>query len=334
MPKYSCQFSLVLLLVATVAWSADRFPPAPDDLFDPDLIDLDLGAIVAEGENLWSFSFTAGYGQSNLEDSEMQATSIASIQGMFEAVNAQIGQVADIGWSGEGFSDLKMAFNWRATGRYKLPESIMVPGLGMRLGVEGTISRIGSSTRLGENGFGASLTDDAYIYSASALFYLPGAINTYRIPYLGARRDIFLSAGGGLSRGRHSVEIFVPPRDFMSIPPPILLDASQTNPTWQIGLGGEEYYTPYFSLSWQVGYQSVEFDELKYSDASIATLAFFENKEPVAEPIVIGYGDVATVWTPWFPEGNLLGAWGADPSNPVDIDFGGFSFSAGLRYHF
>lgn len=326
--------SILLTIGASVGWAADRFPPAPDDLTDLDLIDLDLDAIVAEGENLWSFSFVAGYGQSDLGDSEQQAVSIASIEGMFEAVNAQIGDVADIGWSDNGFSDLKTAFSWRASARHKFPEGVMLPGVGMRLGVELTAGRIGSSTRLGENGFGATLTDDAYSYSASALFYLPGNLTSFQIPYLGARRDIFISAGGGIARGRHAIELFVPPRDFSSIPPPILLEATQTNPTWQIGLGGEEYYTPYFSLSWQVGYQSMSFDELMYSDASIATFDDFENREPVAEPLVIGYGDVATVWTPWFPEGNLLGSWGADPSNPIDIDFGGFNFAAGLRYHF
>ena len=34
----------------TAAGAADRFPPAPDDLSDLDLIDLDLNAIVAELE--------------------------------------------------------------------------------------------------------------------------------------------------------------------------------------------------------------------------------------------------------------------------------------------
>ncbi len=339
MSRRVCLISLALLIGVTAVAAADRFPPAPDDLIDLDLIDLDLNAIIAEGENLWSFSFTAGYGESDLGDSRAKGAAIATLQGMFEAVNEQIGQVADIGWSGDGFSDSKAAFNWMASGRYKLPEAIRFPSIGGHFGIEMNASRVGSSILLTENGFGSSITDEVYSIGGNGLYYFPKNMTSFDIPYIpdlpitGSRRDLFLSFGGGFARGKHITELFMPPRDFSSIPPPILLEAHETRPTWQVSLGGEEFYTPYLSFSWRAGYQNMEFDELKYSDGSLATLHEYESRTP-AEPIVLGYGEVATVWTPWFPADALLGSWGANPDDPVNIDFTGFTFSAGLRYHF
>ncbi len=323
-----------MLLGASFAFGANRFPPAPDDLMDPDLIDLDLDAIVAEGEPLWSFQFSAGLGQKNLSDTEKQAASIASIETMFNAVNAQIGEVADIGWSGDGFSDLTVAFNWRAGARYKFPETVGFPLIGGRFAFEFAAGRVGSSMRLSERGFGATLTDQAYFGSGNMLFFLPREMTRGDFPILGSKRDVFVSAGLGYARGIHQIELFIPPRDFSSIPPPTLLEASQWKPMWQISVGGEEFYTSFFSLSWQVGYQYMQFDRLEYNDASIATLRAAETKEPIAEPIVIGYTDVASVWTPFSPPEFIYGSYGADPSNPIDVVFTGLTFSAGFRYHF
>ncbi len=323
-----------LWIVQATCVFADRFPPAPDDLFDPDLIELDLDAIVAEKEKLWSLSLTGGFNQSDLATTLRTTDAIASIEAMFQAVNEQFGSVQDLGWSGNGFSDLTNAYAVSMSGRVKFPEAVVLPGLGSRMGLELTGSRIGSSTRMGENAFGAVITDQVLSLDLTALFYLPKETFQRRILFLGSRRDLFFGLGGGLARGTHQMELFLPPRDFGSIPPPTLLSANQTAGSFHIKVGGEEYYTSFLSLSWVAGFQSLLLDQLEWNSSANSQ---FAASDETGTPILTGWnqtGGVATVWDDWFPATALTGSWVARPGDPIEIDFSGFLFGAGLRYHF
>lgn len=303
--------------------------PAPDDLSITALDDIELilDHMVAESERLWSFSMQTGYGQQSSSSTERKAEAILSIKEVFEAVSATLGQLFDIDWSDDGFSTLGPGFNVLASARYKFPESVTVGGA--RLGLDLSGSRTGHSTRVAENGFGATLTNETYQFHASGLVFVPGEFNKMKLPLLGSRRDVFVSAGAGYANGSQVTELFIPPRDFGSINPPTILKASNGTGSWQFGIGGEEYYAPFFSLSWQVLYRNLKISELKYDDASRASL------EPSGDlPIVEGEGEIATAWDPWFPATSLQGSWVADPSDPIKIDFTGINFVLGVRYHF
>ncbi|NNE07531.1 MAG: hypothetical protein HKN20_03105 [Gemmatimonadetes bacterium] len=319
-------FAAALLMSAP---SVQAQAPSPDDLSISALDDIELilDHMVAESERLWSFSLQTGYGQQSSPTTKHKAESILSIKAVFEAVSETLGQIFDIGWSDDGFSKLGPGFNVLASGRYKFPESVSIRGA--RLGLDFSGSRTGNSTRISENGFGATLTNETYQFHASGLVFLPGEFNKVKLPLLGSRRDVFLSAGAGYASGSQVTELFIPPRDFGSINPPTILKASNGTGSFQFGIGGEEYYAPFFSLSWQVLYRSLKIDELKYDDASIASLS------PSGDlPIVEGEGEIATAWDPWFPETSLQGSWVADPSDPIQIDFSGINFVLGVRYHF
>ena len=107
---------------------------------------------------------------------------------------------------------------------------------------------------------------------------IPAATNTpktwtdWKIPFLGFRRDVYLGVGAGIAWAEHQVELFFPPRDFSSISDPVVLEAKESKPNVIFTLGGEEYYTPQFSFSWQVGYQFLKFDQLAYTDDSLRQL--------------------------------------------------------------
>ena len=111
---------LFALLAVLPAWTYGqdlRQPPAPDDLFDPDLIELDLDAIVAEKEKLLSVSFTMGLSQKDLGTSEQQAVSIASIKSIFDALAAEFEAATgiDVSWRRDSFEEFSPAFNFALT---------------------------------------------------------------------------------------------------------------------------------------------------------------------------------------------------------------------------
>ncbi|MFH1680487.1 MAG: hypothetical protein ABIH26_07570 [Candidatus Eisenbacteria bacterium] len=325
-----------VLAVVSFAQAGDlRRPPAPDDLFDPDLIELDLDAIVAEKEKLWSVTFGVGTSQQGLKTTEAQAANIITIKSAYDNLATEFENVTglNIRWRNDSFEDLRPVFDVYAGARLKLPESIVVPGLGGRLGLEMEGGRTGSATRFSDYGFGASIADEAWFVSGKALYYLPSAFN-FRGLYFGGveKREIYLAAGVGRAWAKHTVEIFMPDAGLQGIGDFFLYEATGSASTFDLSIGAEEYLMPFLSLSVQAGYRWMEKGDLKY-----------DNLEEIEDsPILINEGEVATVWGPWFPEGmvqfvahvaGLESGWDRG-EEPIVVDFSGFLFRAGLRYHF
>ncbi|MFH1278864.1 MAG: hypothetical protein ABIK65_10850 [Candidatus Eisenbacteria bacterium] len=332
---------LTVILLAAVAASlaaADdlRRPPAPDDLLDPDLIELDLDAIIAEQEKLWSVSFQIGTAQKDLATTETQAENIVTIKAAYDNLADEFEDATGISirWQKDSFDPISPVFDLFGTVRYKLPESILLPGVGSRLGVELSGGRTGTATRFSELGFGASLSDEVYVLSGRALFYMPASLtfNDYRLFQGVEKREVYFGLGFGRAWANHAVEIYSPAASLSGIGEFYHFEADGSTNIFEVTLGLEEYFTPSLSVNFQVGYQSLKQDELKYADVQKVEDA----------DILINEGEVATVWGPWFPEGSipfiaiqsgLDYGWDTGTENIV-VDFSGFNFKTGLRYHF
>lgn len=333
-------FSLILLaaLTASLAGAADdlRRPPAPDDLLDPDLIELDLGAIIAEQEKLWSISFQLGSGQQDLATTEQQGENIVTLKAAYDNLANEFEDATGINirWQRDSFEPINPLFDLFGTVRYKLPESILLPGAESRLGVELSGGRTGTSTRFSELGFGASLADQAWILTGRVLFYLPPSLtfNDYRLFQGVDKREVYFGLGAGRAWANHAIEIYSPAATLSGIGEAYHFEANGSTGMFEIALGLEEYFTPSLSLNLQVGYRSLKQEELKYADVQKVEDA----------DILINEGEIATVWGPWFPEGSipfiaiqsgLDYGWDTGEENIV-VDFSGFNFKTGLRYHF
>jgi len=329
--------AVLLLLAFGLPSAADlRPPPAPDDLFDPDLIDLDLDAIIAEKEKLFSLSFSIGTSQSDLATTRAQAASITSIKSAYDSLAVAFEDVTgiDIRWTKDSFEGQKPVLDLFGSVRFKLPESITMPGVGGRLGLEIAGGRTGTSTRFSETGLGASITDEAWIFSGRALYYLPETFTgSGWVIFPGVeKREVYLGLGAGRAFAKHSIEMYTPDPNLSGIGEFSLFEATGSSNTFDLLAGAEEYFTPFLSLNVELGYQWLRQEELKYTDP-----------ERVADSdLLINEGEVATSWGPWFPEGMIpLVATAADleygydrGEDPIVVDYSGFSLRAGLRYHF
>ncbi|MBM3321644.1 MAG: hypothetical protein FJY73_13360 [Candidatus Eisenbacteria bacterium] len=325
----------VLAAVSVAQAEGLRQPPAPDDLFDPDLIDLDLGAIIAEKEKLWSVTFGLGTSGQGLRTTEAQARNIVTIKEAFDNLADAFEEAVgiDIRWSKDSFEDMRPVLDIYGGGRLKLPSSVTLPGLGGRFGLELDGGRTGSATRFSEYGFGASIADEAWYLSGRALYYLPSALTLPGLYVRGVeKREIYIAAGFGRAWAKHSVEIFSPDPVLQGIGDFYLYEATGSANTFDLSIGAEEYFTPFLSVSLRAGYRWLEKGSLKYTDV----------EEIRSSPLLINEGEIATVWGPWFPEGmvpivamaaGLEYGWDRG-EEPIVVDFSGFLFRAGLRYHF
>jgi hypothetical protein len=330
---------LVLAVIAAVATTSPagdlRRPPAPDDLIDPDLIELDLSAIVAEKEKLWSVTFGFGTSQQGLETSEEQARNIMTVKAGYDTLAKYFEEATGINirWSKDSFEDIRPVLDIHVGARYKLPEAIHLPFLGSRLGVEVNGLRTGTATRFSDHGFGAEIADEAYLLTGKALVYLPTRFTLERFrPFKGVeRREVYFGGGMGRAWAKHTVEIFMPDEGLQGIGDPYRFEATGSTNTYEMVFGLEEYFTPFLSVNLQAGYRWLEKGDLKYTDP-----------EKVANSLIlINEREVATVWSPWYPEGIppvLIGEtinWGWDRGvEPIVVDFSGLNFRGGLRYHF
>lgn len=337
---------LLTASAASFAWGADlrqppapaelRQPPAPDDLSDPDLIDLDLDAIIAEREKLWSVSFNVGTSGRDLATTTTQGENIMTLKLAFDNLADEFEDATGINirWQKDSFDGLSPVLELFSSVRYKFPESVVVPGIGGRLGVEALGGRTGSSTRVADSGFGAALSDEAWMLEGRALYYLPASLtfNNVRIFPGVEKREIYIGFGAGRAWAKHSIELFMPADNLSGIGNLYSFEADGQTNVYDIVLGVEEYVTPYISLNLQLGYQSLKQEELKYNDP----------QEVENATILINEGETATVWGPWFPEGlipyaaiqsQLEYGWDRGDENIV-VDFSGFTARAGIRYHF
>lgn len=323
-----------IALSASLCWSGDlRMPPAPDDLFDVDLIELDLNAIVAEKEKLWSISFMLGSSQKDLATTELQAEGLISIITIFESLADDFEDATGIRmwWSNTEFDDMKPVLDMYSNIRFKLPESIQAPGIGGRLGFELAVGRTGTSKRFAAEGFSAGMTDEAWTVMGSALYYLPGDLSRF-LTFRGVeRREIYFGIGAGNAWAAHSVDVYAPAWGLQGFGDSYHYKAAGSSLCSQFMVGGDEFFTPFLSLTYQLSYRLIKQEELKYTNVG----------EVEASPILIGEGEVATAWGEWFPDfWPLFGDQGAIDfgysrgDENVVIDFSGFSFQAGLRYHF
>ncbi len=330
--------SLVLAMIAAAASlsTADdlRRPPAPDDILDPDLIELDLTAIIAEEERLWSVAFGIGTSQQGLGTTETQARNIMTVKSGFDSLASAFEDATGINirWTRDSFDELSPVLDLYLGARYKLPETIRLPVLGSRLGIEVNGLRTGSATRFSDHGFGSSIADEAYLLTGKALFYFPARLTLpgFRLFKGVEKREVYVGGGIGRAWSKHSVEIFSPDAQLQGIGDLYRYEATGSTNTFEMVFGAEEYFTTFLSVNLQIGYRWLEQDELKYTDP--------EKVENSA--ILINEGEVATVWGPWFPEGmlpilagGLDSGWDRGDENIV-VDFSGFNFRGGLRYHF
>ncbi|MBN1825640.1 MAG: hypothetical protein JW958_05175 [Candidatus Eisenbacteria bacterium] len=309
-----------------------RHPPAPDDLFDPDLIELDLDAIIAEKEKLFSVAFYLGSSQKDLSTSETQARNIASVKTAYDAlaIGFQDATGIDISWQNDAFEGVRPVLDFYGNFRYKLPESVRLPGLGGRIGLQASAGRTGTSDRFSEKGFGAAITDEAYQFTGDFLYYIPGDLSRLKIIRGVERRELYVGFGMGYVWGRHIVEVFAPDLTLQGIGTNFTYEADGNAVMYQFLVGGDEYITPFLSISYQLSYRLVEVEDLKYNDVD----------EILDSPILIGEEETATTWDPWFPEdmwppldGSIEFGWSVG-EDPIKIDFSGVGFQIGLRYHF
>jgi hypothetical protein len=327
----------ILAAASSLVFADDhRRPPAPDDLLDPGLIDLDLTAIVAEEERLWSVSFGVGSSQQGLATTETQAEHIMTMKAGFDSLANYFEDAAGITirWRSDAFEDMRPVLDLQAAVRYKLPDKFTLPGVGARLGVELTGGRMGTATRFSDCGFAASLADEAWVLGGRALVYLPTSLTLTRFrPFKGVeKRDVYVGFGAGRAWARHSIEIYMPDDQLQGIGDFYHYQATGSGNTYEFMAGADEYFTPSLSLNLQVGYRWLEKGGLEYTDPEK-----IENSS-----ILIDEGKVATVWGPWFPEGmipfvaaaaGLNSGWDRG-TEEIKVDFSGFVFRGGLRYHF
>ncbi len=328
---------LLISMAASFAVAGDiRRPPSMDDLFDPDLIELDLDAIIAEQEKLWSFSFKLGSAQNDLATTEQQAENIATLKLAYDALAAEFENATGINieWSQDSFESLRPVLDMYASVRYKLPERFVLPRVGGRLGVEMQGGRTGTSTNFYENGFGAAIADEAWLFGGRFLYFLPASLTaSNRQIFRGVeKREIYFGVGAARAWVNHSVEVYMPDPNFQGIGDFYDFQATGNTTVYEFLVGVEEYFTPYLSLNLQVGYQSLKKGDLRYV-----------NPQKVEDAdILINEDEIATVWGPWFPEAmvpfvavqqNLQYGWDRGEDSVV-IDFTGFNFRLGLRYHY
>ncbi|MFH1279759.1 MAG: hypothetical protein ABIK65_15435 [Candidatus Eisenbacteria bacterium] len=342
--------TLLLLLIPALIPSlthADEGTTPTERLAHPGS-DASEGDVHRSGrEHVFSVAIMIGSGSRDFSTAEATADGIESIKTVFDEFADEFEDATGImiRWSDEGFSEQKRAYEIGVDFRLNFPaESTPIfLGRGTRLGFEAGFWRLRSSSlletegvelSLSEPGFGAVVSEKALGADGTFLVYLPRSLFDRDIPLLGRRRDVYFGAGGGMARGRHGIEIFHPPFDFQGVGELLVVEADQWTRSFHAAIGGEEFFSQWISLSWEIGWSTLVFDNLKWTDASLA--AFAAKEESGGAPIS-GWdetGGVATVWDDWTPPGEMLGSWVADPDRPIEIDLSGFNFRLGLRAHF
>ena len=347
---------LMLIILLTVSTEATRAEDPSGVSTNSPMPALSYGGSfgwVGSAARRFSFAFYGATGRQSFANVEETAEGIYSIRASFDEFADAFEDATGINirWSDEGFSDRKRAYKAGWDLRYHMVPFAYTPGaagdefrmdleLGMwNLRCSGPFTGPGTETELSEPGFGAAVREKVRAFDCTVLWYFPRRWSDVGIPLIGSRRDLYAGVGVDFAHGEHEIEIYAPDSGLQGAGSTLELEANQNTAGYHFVIGGEQYFSPWFSVNLELGWSSLVMDQLEWTDGSLETL---KTREDEGWLYVEGWDStdgVATAWEDWTPtapvEGSWVGGyWSADPERPIEIDLSGFEFKAGLRVHF
>jgi hypothetical protein len=274
---------------------------------------LNLKKVEREPERRWSLHFSFGATQADLAQSVARARLMERFGR--EAFGELQSGAFDIGWTRDGPTDPGTGLRLQGDIRYKLNSLVTL---------EGRLGQASAITAFAQRGFRFDEKAEILDLSGSVLLTMPWRL---------WRFGFYAGGGGGYLHGKLSTGFYVP--SFSGIPFYLVSSATGNSSQYHLRGGGEMYVTRFVSFTVEGEYRRAEIETLKYSsDSQAKAVDEYDGPGGVGNsPHVWNYYDFDLeqqrfFWSVQDPDRPDL------PLEPVTIDFTGFSFTAGLRYHF